>query len=172
MRNIIIVLFLFLLQSCSTGDKVVNIEGIKFVVPSGFVEIKPDTENKEILRMMYKDEMYISVQDDIGKNIKNNLLGEEATTDMVHVVKFSMFVKGYNGYNKTQRKSYKVNGRKVTEQEFSSKTEFGEVYFKYCIVETEKTFLEVLFSGKINLKSDQDKICKMFIKNIDYNPKK
>ena len=172
MKKILITLIIFLNVSCNnkTQNKIVTVDGINFLIPSGFKLLKPDKEVNEILKIALNNDMYIVVQNDLGDVIKQNPEFEDYAFDMVHLRKFGMMKKNYNGYNISMRSVYKINGRKVSEQGFLSKANVGDVYYKYFLVETSNNFLEVILSGKLDLKPKQEKIIKEFIENIDYKP--
>ena len=151
----------------STGDYQIETNGITFLIPKGFDRLQANSEKDEILKLRYKDEMYIVVQDNVAGRIKESKIAKAVTMDLVHDMKFQMLKQGYNGYNETKRKSYDIGGRRVTEQEFKTKEHFGEAYYKYSIVETTNTFIEVLFSGQEELHIAQEKLSEKFIKAID-----
>ncbi len=151
------------MTSCTS---IVDTEHASFTIPSGFDQYETNDTTAVILKVMYKNEMYIIVQDDLGDLIKKSKINNYTTMKMAHSIKFMMIKTKYEGYNETEQKSYLVDGRNVIEQEFAANEIVGNVYYKYYIVEVNNHFLEVTISGKSNLKTKQIKICEEFIRNI------
>lgn len=167
MKYILSLLVFTTFISCSST---VRSEYANFTIPSGFSKIKPNKEYSEILKLKYKNEMYIIVQDDLGDIVKKSSIGSLYTMKMAHSIKYMMMKTKYQGFNESESKSYTVNGRNVIEQEFAANESIGNIYYRYYIVEVKDHYLEVIITGKANMKTKQQAICDEFIGMIQSNP--
>lgn len=152
------------LISCS--DTIVT-EHATFTIPPGFSKQKVTKESKDLLKLKLNEEMYIIVRDDLDDLLaKNNIEGYDAMK-MAHNIKFKLLKTKYKGYNETALQSYELNGRQVFEQSFANNENKGNMYCKYFLTEVNNHFLEIIITGKSNLKTEQTSVCEDFLKMIE-----